>query len=367
MRVLIGWCWFAAAVLVVSLLVHASTFLGIDPMTRWPGVMFIHLAIFPPFIAAICYANRTGGPAQGGQDRVINSAPRWLRVLAGVFFAYALVNFGAFMVLNEGGGPTERDGKYFLTSHGKVLRELSEAEYHRKRAYEVRGFSGHWMLFSSVSLMFFVGAVRLRRAAGVRGSAPAPPNGSAAAPAVPAAVGEPLEAGDDVKPPPEPTTVRAGLASLAIYVACLAMVLSGRPALAAAAVLPVAVAMVLAVRRRRGFPRRGFESRIGCLAVLPNALIAAWTGRMAAEFVYLAVFLGSGAAWDHDVAVTFPREGPSQLSNGEPLDNRAWSALMLLVEFPVFAVGTIGLTYLAEQVGRLVEVRHGETDPGPRP
>ena len=57
MPVLIGWCWVAAVVLLVSLVAHLSTFLGIDPMAAWPGVMFIHLAIFPPFIAALCYAS----------------------------------------------------------------------------------------------------------------------------------------------------------------------------------------------------------------------------------------------------------------------------------------------------------------------
>jgi hypothetical protein len=163
MPVLIGWCWFAGIVLVVSLVVHVSTFLGIDPMEKWPGVMFIHLAIFPPFFAAISYANRIGGPKQEREDRVTNSAPRWLRRVAGVFSAYAIVNFVIFLFLVKGGGPHERDGKFFLMSHGSVLRELSEAEYHQQQAYIVRGFSGHWMLFSSAALMILVGAARLRR------------------------------------------------------------------------------------------------------------------------------------------------------------------------------------------------------------
>src|SRR5262245_28029030 len=131
MPVLIGWCCFAAAVLIVSLVVHASTFLGIDPMARWPRVMFIHLAIFPPFIAALYYSWRTGGKEQRYRDRVFNSAPLWLRVLTGLSFVYALVNFGIFVVLSEGGVPHERDGKYFVQNHGTVLRQLSEAEYHR--------------------------------------------------------------------------------------------------------------------------------------------------------------------------------------------------------------------------------------------
>jgi hypothetical protein len=365
MPVLSGWCWFAAAVLIVSLVVHVSTFMGVDPMANWPGVMFIHLAIFPPFIAAICYAARIGGPEQGRQDRVFNSAPRWLRILTGLFSGYALVNFAVFMVLVEGGGPHERDGKYFLTSHGTVLRELNEAEYHQQRAYIVRGFSGHWMLFSSAALMGLVGAARLRpRSAG----APAPPlesrNGQVVAPSAKLLAALRAAIAEVAARPPEPTTVRAGVISLVVYVACLAMIFCNQPALGVLAVPLVTIAMVLALRRRRGFPHGAFESSIGCLAVFPNAMIASLMGKLAAEFIYLAIYVGLGAALSHQVALTFPREGPAQLSNGELLHTRVWAALMLLVMFPLIAVGTVGLTYLAEQIGRLVGVRRREIPPG---
>jgi hypothetical protein len=62
MIALILWCVFAASVLFVSLLVHISTFVGIDPMEAFPGVMSIHVLIFPPFVAALIYASKVGGP-----------------------------------------------------------------------------------------------------------------------------------------------------------------------------------------------------------------------------------------------------------------------------------------------------------------
>jgi hypothetical protein len=364
---LIGWCWLAAAVLIVSLVAHVSTFLGLDPMAKWPGVMFIHVAIFPPFIAAIYYANRIGGPEQGRQDRVINSAPRWLQILTGLFFAYALVNFAVFLVLVEGGGPSERDGKFYLKSHGTVLRELSEAEYHRQRAYVVRGLSGHWMLFSCAALMGLVGAARLRRHSA---GAPVPtmPSGivKGSALSVTADLTEQAVTGDNADRPLETTTVRAGGISLVVYVGCLAMIFSGHPALGLVAVPPISIAMVLALRSRRGFPYAAFESCIGCLAVFPNAMIASVMGKLAAEFIYLTLFVGLGPALSHQAAVTFPKEGPAQLSNGQLLDNRVWSALMLFVMFPLFAGGTFGLTYLADQIGRLVEVRRPHNTAGRR-
>lgn len=347
---LIAWCWAAAAVLIVSLAAHVSTFLGIDPMTRWPGVMFIHVAIFPPFIAAICYANRIGGPEEKRQEKAMNAAPRWLRILTGFFFVYTFVNFAIFIVLNEGGGPEERDGKYLLMSHGRVIREITEEEYHRQQAYVVRGFSGHWMMFSCAALMLLVGASRLR---GVPSEAPAARVDST----------EEEECEAKAEPPPEPITVLNGVVSLVVYVACLALIFSGRPVLSVVAVLPVIISVVLAARRRHGFPHRRFETYIGCLAVFPNAIIASLMGKRVAEFIYLALYVGLGAASGHEVAVTFPKEGPSQLSNGELLDNRLWSGLMLFVQFPLLAVGTIGLTCLAEQVGRLVEVRRRKKKP----
>lgn len=346
--VLIVWCWIAAVVLLVSLAAHASTFLGIDPIKEWPGVMFIHIAIFPPFIAALYYAQRIGGKDEKHQDRVFHSAPLGLRILTGVFFAYAFVNFTAFLILNEGGGPHERDGKYVLQSHGTILREISEEEFHQQQAYVVRGFSGHWMLFTSASLTLLVGAAKLR---------------PRRVPKVETV--EPAETELEKEPPPEPTTPRAGLVALVLYVACLALIFSDQPALAVAVVLPVTVGAVLAFRRRRGFPHRPFESCIGCLLVFPNGLIASRLGYLVAEFIYLAIYVNLGTALSHDVAVTFPREGPSQLSNGDLLDNHLWSALMLFVQFPLFAIGTIGLTYLAEHVGRLIEVRRRKENSGP--
>jgi hypothetical protein len=153
----------------VSVVFHASTFV-IDTMTEWPGVMFIHLAIFPPFIAALVHAVRASRHTEGKDPRNLDPkfhmAPRWLVILTVVFFIYALVNFGIFAFFLTGGGKTfERDGKHFLIRGGAIVRELNDAEYRRHQAYVVRGFSGHWMMFASASLTMLVGAAKLRRVA----------------------------------------------------------------------------------------------------------------------------------------------------------------------------------------------------------
>src|SRR5688572_24754839 len=98
---LAAWRSFAALVLLLSLAVHASTFLGIDPTDKFRGVMFIHIAIFPPFIAAIVYASKVPAEVKDRQQRTMSAAPRLLQALTGLFFAYAIVNFIIFIIISQ--------------------------------------------------------------------------------------------------------------------------------------------------------------------------------------------------------------------------------------------------------------------------
>ena len=62
---------------------------------------------------------------------------------------YALVNFALFMIGNQG-NPSMSHGKYLLLDHGRLIHELSASQYAASKANEVRGFSGHWLVFYGV-------------------------------------------------------------------------------------------------------------------------------------------------------------------------------------------------------------------------
>jgi hypothetical protein len=111
------------------------------------------LGIFVLFIPIVFAQGLT--PKKDLSVKLFAGAPRWARYLTKAFFAYAVINFALFFVLSEGGVPEERDGKYVLHNHGNVIRELSEEEYERQNAYVLRGFSGHWMVFYLLPLLFF--------------------------------------------------------------------------------------------------------------------------------------------------------------------------------------------------------------------
>jgi hypothetical protein len=151
----------AAAGLVLSAAVHFSTFAGVDPLDLAPWVWLLHIGIFVVFVPAIFLANRAKAGKRESLASQFPNAPRWMAWMTGLFFAYAFVNFAVFIFLMREGSPHQReDGTYALTDHGRTVREISAEEFHRRQGYVARGFSGHWMLFYSASLVALVSAVR---------------------------------------------------------------------------------------------------------------------------------------------------------------------------------------------------------------
>lgn len=83
----------------------------------------------------------------------MKGTPAWTRAVTGPLVVYVPFNF-IFTLLRLGGGsPAIRGGQYVLLNHGKLIRTLTESQYHLYNAYVIRLFSGHWMMFYFVGMM----------------------------------------------------------------------------------------------------------------------------------------------------------------------------------------------------------------------
>ena len=51
---------------------------------------------------------------------------------------------------------SSENGTYFLHTRGTKIRDLTKEEHSRFLAYEVRGFSGTWILFSLIPAVYFL-------------------------------------------------------------------------------------------------------------------------------------------------------------------------------------------------------------------
>ncbi len=139
----------AALGFIASFLVHVSTFAGLNP-SAIPGIWGLHIGIFVVFLPALICGKKfeAEDSTKDFWQVALRYIPAWLPVLVGLFFAYTFFNFFfTIFVLLEGGGPHIVDGQYVLSNHGEIIRQLTEAEYIKCHAYEIRLFSGHWMVF----------------------------------------------------------------------------------------------------------------------------------------------------------------------------------------------------------------------------
>lgn len=134
---------------VLSLLAHGATFLGMNPQQAFPWVWALHLGIFAALLPLLfILKQKTGAPFGRIDTRAIaRTVPPWLKIVCGIFIAYAAVNFALGIGLSQGGAPDIWDGRYVLQNKGTLIRELTAQEYQLHQAYEVRIFSGHWMVF----------------------------------------------------------------------------------------------------------------------------------------------------------------------------------------------------------------------------
>lgn len=145
----------ALAGFLLSLAAHVAALSGIDVAGAVPAVWSLHaglFAVFIPFVLSTRQALAGNVPLR----ELAKGVPPWVAVLGGALFAYALLNFLLFLLHTEGGSASAEGGKYLLKDHGRLIREITATEFAAFRANEVRGFSGHWLVFYFVPAAYFL-------------------------------------------------------------------------------------------------------------------------------------------------------------------------------------------------------------------
>ena len=144
----------ALAGFLVSLAVHLETLRGVDVQAAFPYVMFLHMGIFLVF-GPFILVSRSDFTGKQSMRQLAAGLPRWVVVVGCLTFAYAFLNFVLFMVGYQG-NPSISNGKYLLLDHGRLVHELSASQYAAATANEVRGFSGHWLVFYGLPAAYFL-------------------------------------------------------------------------------------------------------------------------------------------------------------------------------------------------------------------
>lgn len=142
---LLGFC--------VALVVHGAAIVESNiAKSNWLYVL--HGAVFvafAPFVICISLGRTKENPFRGLTQYVPGKA-----IAIGVLLLiYIWINFIVFMAKSDGGVPDIWEGAYVLHNHGKLLKNISEAEYIGYKSNQLRGFSGHWLAFFYMPMVYF--------------------------------------------------------------------------------------------------------------------------------------------------------------------------------------------------------------------
>lgn len=152
-------CYIAGTGFILGLIVHVISLFGIYLGEKFPIIWALHIGIFVVWLPAILELKKNPELNQQNLNSMSNpfkffgiifkNTPRPVIIISVFFFFYATINFSLFMIVGQGGVPDIIDGKYVIHNHGSIINELTEIEYYKMKANEIRGFSGHWMAFYS--------------------------------------------------------------------------------------------------------------------------------------------------------------------------------------------------------------------------
>ncbi len=330
----------AALILLASAVVHFGTYFGVV----WPQwVMWQHGVVLLLF-AVGGFATILVGSGHGKGSVVVRAAPHWLKVMTVVLGIYAGINFVLFMVLSEGGRPAERpNGTYYLANGSDFVRDLTPEEYRFQMALVFRGFSGHWMLFSSAALMLLWGAntyywsTRKERATFEEAEEKAAEAAAAEEKAYRLRARALF-----ARPAGSWQRVAAGF----IYVATASLLLAGGPCV----LLALPALIYYGVRGIRWMQASGGQfATAGCFIVVPNFFLAGRLGWRIPETLIAILYAGPGKVFSGQVVFDYLAVGPPALSDGTLVNGRLIGAGGF-VTFLLCVIGTLGMTQMVQTV-----------------
>jgi len=162
--------WFSLAVFLAALGLHVAGYVpGVQ--LAFDQVWWLAVAVLACFVAMAAHwslfdraAVRKGQGEGDAEPWLLRRVPRWVWTVLGALFVYALASTAAYFATNEGRADIVK-GKYVLTTHGRVVREVSEQEWQDARRLQVRGVSGLWLVFTAIPAAYFLVVYPRARAA----------------------------------------------------------------------------------------------------------------------------------------------------------------------------------------------------------
>jgi hypothetical protein len=151
----------------LSTFIVLLSLIEINLVGKFPFLFILFAGFFVVFIPSFFYAKNNDRIMEyeyenntlfgsGGVPLIpfFKNAPNW--ILAIIFLSFILAITFISQSFNVENGTVEIiNSKYFLTNHGKVIREITENEYTKNKFSTIRAIFGLAMLFYSISILVY--------------------------------------------------------------------------------------------------------------------------------------------------------------------------------------------------------------------
>ena len=157
---------FLAVILFLgSLAIHVATYFDLHLPERWPILWGIYILVFLIFAFVVVDAKeRTGARGKVPLFTAFEPGSKSLaEFVAAIFIFYAVLVLIIWLISPNQGNPNRIDGRPVISSHGKIVRELTEKEYSHARAMEMRGLSALVLSFSGINALELLSLLLLEK------------------------------------------------------------------------------------------------------------------------------------------------------------------------------------------------------------
>src|SRR5580698_1764834 len=129
--------------LLASILIYIASYLGATMESIAYAAIVLHGGIFVTLLATSVVQYKDHPFWRSNRIKPPKPVARAMTVLA-LFFAF---HFFLFLVQSHGAAPAIRDGEYVLNNHGHIIGVITQAEFVKLKAAELRLFATGWIFF----------------------------------------------------------------------------------------------------------------------------------------------------------------------------------------------------------------------------
>jgi hypothetical protein len=145
--------WAALVGFLVCLGLHLATFVAPAVSALYPLGFALLAGAFVVFGPAVAHATTLWRPNDTDWAEPW-AIPSWVQAVVVCIGLYVGANFVLIMARTGGLTPEQRGSSYVLTDHDVVVRRSSAAEHHLYRAYEMRLWTGHALVFYAIGAVY---------------------------------------------------------------------------------------------------------------------------------------------------------------------------------------------------------------------